>query len=398
MNSKEKSKWLTWEVFGVGLTSFFSDLSHEVVTTILPLFLASLGAPPYAVGLIEGISDGLSSFAKLLGGWISDQLGKRKSLALLGYILTGLTQGLFAFAVVWPLALLFRAIGWFGRGWRTPIRDALFYEAVGREASGRAFGFERAMDTVGAVIAPLVALFFISKIGFRNLFLLTWIPGILAFVCFFLFVRDRQVKVFKAFSLRDGLRSFSPQYKQFLFAVTFFGLADFSHTLLIYWAGILLMPVYGLAKASSVAISLYVIHNIVYAAASYPMGHLADKIGKSRILALGYAAACVMFLGLMFSKGNVVVLGFIFILAGFYVAIEDALERAIAGDLLASEIKGTGYGVLASLNGIGDLCSSFIVGVLLSLGCPIFAFGYCLLLGLAGSSLIFRLSLKTSHK
>ena len=395
MHSKEKSHWLTWEVFGFGLTSFFSDLSHEVATTVLPLFLASLGAPAYAIGLIEGISDGLASFAKLLGGWISDRLGKRKSLAFLSYVLTGLTQVLFAFAFVWPLALLFRAIGWLGRGWRSPIRDALFHEAVPKESSGRAFGFERAMDTLGAVIAPLVALFFVSKIGFRNLFFLTWIPGILSFVCFFIFIKDRQVKAFRAFSLSDGLRLFSPKYKKFLSAVTFFGLADFSHTLLIYWAGVLMTPVYGTGRASSLAISLYVLHNIIYAAASYPMGYFADRIGKSRVLALGYAIACLMFLALMFSKGNWVVLVAIFTLGGFYMAIEDALERAIAGDLLSSEIKGTGYGLLASLNGVGDLVSSFVVGLLLSLSSPVIAFGYCLLLGLSGTFFLFRLTVVT---
>lgn len=390
MVNRQENRWLTWEVFGFGITSFFSDLAHEVATTVLPVFLASLGAPPYALGLIEGMADGLSSASKLLGGWVSDRLGKKKFFASLGYLTTGITQGLFAFVTIWPQAFLARVAGWIGRGWRTPIRDALFHEAVPKEASGRAFGFERMMDTMGAVIAPLVAFFFLSKIGYRKLFLLTWIPGLLSFFCFLIFVKDRKDAPIKAFSLIQGLQQLSPRYRKFLLGVTCFGLADFSHTLLIYWAGLLMTPVYGVAKASSLAILLYALHNVIYAAASYPMGHLGDKIGQRIVLGIGYALACLMFLGLAFAKGNLFFLALIFGLGGFYIAVEDALERAIAGNLLAKEIKGTGYGVLASLNGIGDLFSSFVVGILLSFGSPILAFGYCVILGSAGTFFILR--------
>lgn len=383
-----KTKWLTREVFGFGITSFFSDLSHEVATAVLPVFLASLGAPAYAVGLIEGAADGLAAAGKLLGGWVSDRWGKRKSLAFTGYLLTGLSQGFFAFVTWWPEALLARVTGWLGRGWRTPIRDALFHEAVPREASGRAFGFERMLDTLGAVLAPLIAFFFLSKIGYRNLFLLTWIPGVLAALCFFIFIKERAASPSKPFSLAEGIRSFSPDYRRFLWGVSLFGLGDFSHTLLIYWAGVLMAPVYGLAQASRLAILLYVFHNIVYALASYPMGWLGDRIGKLRVLQLGYLAACLMFLALAFAKGSFFLLAVIFLSGGFFMAIEDALERAIAGDLLTPALKGTGYGLLASLNGVGDLFSSFIVGLLLSLGSPALAFGYCLVLGLAGTFLI----------
>ena len=228
-NTSHQSKWLTKEVFGFGITSFFSDLSHEVATTLLPVFLAALGAPAYAVGLIEGTADGAANIGRLFGGWVSDQLGKRKWLAVIGYFMTGLSQGLYAFVTVWQQALFIRTAGWMGRGWRSPIRDALFHESVPKEASGRAFGFERMMDTLGAVIAPALVFFFVSKTGFKQIFIWTWLPGILSALCFILFVKEKKIPKSKPFSLAGGIRSFSPEYRHFLFAVTLFGLSDFSH-------------------------------------------------------------------------------------------------------------------------------------------------------------------------
>lgn len=385
-----KRKWLTPQVFGFGITSFFSDLSHEVATTVLPLFLASLGAPAYAVGLTEGLADGLASLGKLVGGWFSDQRGKRKSMAFIGYAITGVTQGMYAFVSIWPQALILRVMGWMGRGWRSPIRDALFHDSVLKANSGKAFGFERMMDTLGAVLAPLSAYFLLPLIGFKNLFALTWIPGILAALCFLVFVKDHRVHHPKKFSFSKGLKSFSERYRVFLVAVTLFGFADFSHALLIYWAGVLLTPEHGIVKASSMAILLYVFQNIVYALVSYPAGHIADKIGKFRVLVIGYALGCLMFAALIFADGNYYFLLLIFLVRGFYMAIQNTLERAIAGDLLEPEIKGTGYGVLASLNGLGDLLSSLIVGILLTAGSSALAFGYCFLFAVLGTLALFQ--------
>ncbi|MBI1884684.1 MAG: MFS transporter [Chlamydiae bacterium] len=397
-SSKRNSSWFTREIFGFGLTSFFSDLAHEVATTLLPVFLASLGAPPYAVGLVEGVADGLANVGKLLGGWLSDRFQKRKSFALAGYVLTGLTQGLFGLVTFWPQALFARSIGWLGRGWRGPIRDALFHESICKEVSGRAFGFERAMDTLGAVIAPMAVFFLVSEIGYRPLFLCTWIPGGLAVLCFAFFIKEKPHPLKSSFSLFKGIKSFSPRYRKFLLAVTCFGLADFSHTILIFWAGRSMTRFYGVEEASQRAILLYVFHNIVYAAASYPMGYWGDKIGKFRVLALGYGLACIMFLGLFFAGGNFKALFFVFVIGGLYVAIQDTLERAIAGDLTPKEIKGTAYGVLASLNGVGDFLSSLMVGILLSCNIPQLAFGYCFLLALFGMMLVLRLADGENHK
>src|ERR1700747_3735264 len=139
---------------GTGLASLFSDWGHEAATAILPAFLAGLGAPAYALGIIEGVSDGLSSFAKLAGGWIADRPALRKPVGIIGYLATGLSTFAYAFAHTWPAILVIRALGWIGRGGRGPSRDALLADAVATGTEGRAFGFEGAMDTIGAALRP----------------------------------------------------------------------------------------------------------------------------------------------------------------------------------------------------------------------------------------------------
>src|SRR5579862_6134410 len=184
----QSKRWLTRGVLGIGLASLFSDWGHEAATSILPVFLASLGAPAFALGVIEGVSDGLSSFAKLAGGWIADRPKWRKPTGVVGYVATGLSTFAYAFAQSWPAVLLMRALGWVGRGSRGPSRDTLLSDAVAPEQQGRAFGFERAMDTLGAILGPLCATALIGLIGTRGVLKLTAIPGLAAALAFALLV------------------------------------------------------------------------------------------------------------------------------------------------------------------------------------------------------------------
>jgi MFS family permease len=179
------------DVLGLGLDRFLSDLGYEADTAILPLFLAALGAPPYALGAIETVSDGLSSFAKLFVGWLGDNVRSRRPWAAIGYAITGITTGLYGVATGWLDVLVARAIGWSGRGLRSPLHDTLLTETVPVEARGRAFGFDEAADTAGAIAGPLLALAVIgllSKIttaidSYRTIFWLAAIPGLLAAAC-----------------------------------------------------------------------------------------------------------------------------------------------------------------------------------------------------------------------
>src|ERR1700747_454407 len=196
METKEKqqqSGWLNRTVLGVGLTSLFSDWSHETATAVLPAFLAVIGAGPAWLGAIEGIADGLSSFAKLAAGHYTDRLKRRKPLAVFGYAFTALATASFAFATHAYHVLFGRAAAWLGRGVRSPAKKALLAAEVQPNAYGRAFGLERLMDTVGAIAGPLTALCVLEATGhsFRKVFLWTLLPGLVAVAAFWLLVRER---------------------------------------------------------------------------------------------------------------------------------------------------------------------------------------------------------------
>src|SRR6266853_39856 len=173
-------RWLNRTVLGIGLASLFSDWSHEIATAVMPAFLASMGAAAAWLGLIGGLSDGLSSFAKMASGYYTDKLQRRKPIAVIGYILTALGTASFGFASAAWHVLVARASAWLGRGVRTPVRKALLAAAVTPETYGRAFGFERMMDTLGAIIGPASAFLLLNALHhhYPSLFAITLIPSL----------------------------------------------------------------------------------------------------------------------------------------------------------------------------------------------------------------------------
>jgi MFS family permease len=398
MNEKpQPARWLNRNVVGMALASFFSDAGHEMATAVLPMFLIAMGAPAFALGTIEGVADAVSSFVKLGAGWFSDRLGRRKPIAVTGYFLTGLTTGLFAFVVSWPQVLLARAAGWFGRGIRGPVRDAMLAESVAPEARGRAFGFHRMGDTLGAIIGPALALLMLSLVNgqvsettYRIIFLVTLIPGLLAAFSFWLFVKERRRSPNPQSNLFTSIRSLPRSFQRYLIGVGLFGIGDFAHSLLTLRAIQMLTPTMGAAEAGQLAILLYVIHNILYAGMAFPIGVLADRVGKREVLAAGYGLAAVMGFGWIFAVPSAPYLALLFALGGSFIAAEDTLEGALAADLLPEDVRGTGYGVLATVNGLGDFISSIVVGFLWTVFAPAIGFAYSTILSLLGAIVIWR--------
>lgn len=390
--------WLNQTVWGMAITSFLSDLGHEAQSTLLPGFMAALGLPPLALGAVEGLADASASFMKLAAGWFSDRIGRRKGLVVGGYLATGLASGFIAMAAGWPLILFGKFFGWLGRGLRGPLRDALLTDSIPAEARGRAFGFHRAGDTLGAILGPLAAVMVLgwgathglaSMTFQRNLMAWTLVPGVLAGLAFAVLVKERARSRPKILSFRHALTQMPKTFRSYLAGVGLFGAGDYAHTLLILAATQLLAPSLGLAKAATVGGLLYVLHNVIYALSAFPVGALADRFrNHRRILGLGYSlsVAVPLLLMVVFRQGHASIpfLALIFCMAGLVNGIQDTLEGATTADLVPEDHRGLGFGLLGAVNGGGDLVSSLLVGALWTLH-PLWGFGYAAILMAVGA-------------
>ena len=401
----EKPKgWFNRTVVGVGVTSALGDFCYETTTVILPGFLAVLGIPAAALGIIEGIADAVASFTKMVSGYIADKLGHRKLLVLVGYGLTPVGQVLIALAAGWPLLLFGRVVSWFGKGLRGPLRDAIVIQAVSPETRGRAFGFHRAADTIGAVIGPLLAVALLGLAHdwhwndasgpFRFVLWLSVIPGALAVLAFLTLVRDPEHSPNPALKFFSSLRRLPTQFKRYLGAVGIFGIGDFSHSLLILAATTLLTASMGVVHAAQVAGLLYVWRNVVQVLVSYPVGMLADRVGHLTMLVAGYVlgalTAILTALAFWFGIDNIALLTGIFLIAGIYVAVQEALESTVAAEMVQPDTLAMSYGALGTVNGAAKFISSTTVGVVWTVVSPVLGFGLAAGMMVAGTLALLR--------
>ncbi len=396
--------WLNRTVGGAGLTSALGDFCYETTTVILPGFLAVLGIPAAVLGFIEGIADAVASFTKMISGYIADKLGHRKLLVIIGYGLTPVGQALIAMASGWPLLLIGRLVSWFGKGLRGPLRDAIVAQAISPETRGRAFGFHRAMDTVGAVVGPLLG---VGLLGwaqelpwaepagpFRLVLWFSILPGMLAVLAFLTLVKDPEDSPNPALQFFRALQGLPARFKRYLGAVGLFGMGDFSHTLLILAATQLLTASMGVVKAAQTAGMLYVWRNIVQVGLSYPVGMLADRYGSLPVLISGYTmgvlTAVATAMAFSFRIDSVVLLGAIFFVAGLYMAVQEALESTVTAGMVSRGALATSYGALGTVNGSSKFVSSTAVGTLWTVVSPVFGFGLAALLMAVGTMALLR--------
>ena len=397
-------RWLNRTVAGAGLTSALGDFCYETTTVILPGFLAVLGIPAAVLGIIEGIADAVASFTKMISGYIAGKLGHRKLLVVVGYGLTPIGQVLIAMASGWQLLLAGRVVSWFGKGLRGPLRDAIVTQAISPETRGRAFGFHRAMDTVGAVVGPLLG---VALLGwaqglswddpagpFRVVLWFSILPGVLAVLAFLTLVKDPEHSPNPALQFFRALRGLPSRFKRYLCAVGLFGIGDFSHSLLILAATQLLTSSMGVVQAAQMAGMLYVWRNIVQVIMSYPVGMLADRYGSLPVLIVGYAlgvlTAIMTAMAFWFTIDSPVLLGVVFFIAGLYMAVQEALESTVTADMVSRDMIAMSYGALGTVNGTSKFVSSTVVGVLWTVVSPVFGFGLAALLMAAGTVALMR--------
>ncbi len=373
----DTSTWFNPGVRSIGLASFLSDVGHEIPTSLLPSFLTvTLGAPASALGLIEGIADGAAGVAKLGGGALADDPERRSKVAVGGYVTTAVLSSAIGLATAPWQVLVLRTGAWTARGVRGPARNAVLADMVPPEAYGRAYGFERMGDNLGAIVGPLLAIPLIALIGVRPAMLVSIVPGLLAALAMFAAIRRvrrptererRPIRLQVRPVLRGGLGR--------LFAgMGAFEFGNCAATLLILRATELLEPGRGQDRAASIAVLLYVAYNVAATLTSLPAGHLGDRRGTRLVLLGGAGAFLAAYLVFAGSGANIPALAAGFVLAGVGIGAAETAEHAAVATRADEAIRGSAFGLLAALQSAGNLAASAVAGILWTAFSPTVAF------------------------
>lgn len=369
MNSrKDRRGWRTLprNVWAVSLTSLFTDISTEMVINLIPLYLANvLGIKTPLIGLIEGIAETTSSVLKVFSGWLSDRLGQRKQLVVLGYFLSSISKPFFAFASTWPGVLLIRWMDRVGKGIRTAPRDALIVDSVEPERRGLAFGVQRSADTFGALLG-LVTAYAITTAGgggvsltketFQTAAIASALPAFIAIAILVFGARDIPVKRTKSPPPRLTLKGLPPRFRIFLGIVMIFTLGNSADAFLILRAQERGLDIPG------VLLSL-LLFNAVYVLLSTPAGSLSDRVGRQRMIAIGWATYGLVYLGFALAQQPWHITA-MYTLYGVYYALYDGVAKAFIADMTPAEMRGTAYGVYHAAVGLMAFPASLLAGVL----------------------------------
>jgi len=343
----------------IGLVSFFNDVASEMIYPIVPIFLtAVLGAPASIVGLIEGIAESTASVLKVISGWFSDKLQKRKPFVIAGYSLSTISKVILGFAFSWPIVLVARFIDRFGKGTRTSARDALIAESSLATNRGRSFGFHRALDTLGAVIGPLAAILLLYILGnnLRLIFLLAVIPSIIGVILLILYVKEKNKEPIKQEPIKFNWRNLNQSFKIFLIISIIFAIGNSSDAFLILRAK-------NLGLSITLIILVYALFNFTYALFSTPAGIISDKVGQKKVL-LG-SFLLFSFVYLLFGLINQsLFLWLLFPIYGVYMALSEGIGKAYISNLVPQERTGTAFGIYQTTIGLCTFFASFIAGLL----------------------------------
>ncbi|MDL1980808.1 MAG: MFS transporter [Deltaproteobacteria bacterium] len=376
---------ITRNIFIMGLVSLFTDLSSQMVFPLIPLFLTTvLGCGAYAVGIVEGAAETTASLLKVVSGYWSDKIGKRKPFVLFGYSMSTITKPLFALANIWTFVLFLRVIERIGKGIRTAPRDALIAESCDESVRGKAYGFHRAADGIGSTLGAVLALLLLPMWGYRNIFLFAMVPGIISvFIIFFIQEKNAPAKQEKKeVSVKLSLKELPVNLRFFIIVSSLFALGHFGYAFLLLRAK-------NIGLADNMAIFLYVIFYIVYSICAVPLGIVSDKVGRKPVLMGGYVLFGITSLGLLVTSSFYGILLF-FIIYGIFYAMIDGTQRAFVVDLAPQHLKGTALGVFHTAIGLVALPGGYIAGLLWDKVSPEATFGYGLILAIISAvSLVF---------
>ncbi len=358
-----------FNVIILGIASFLTDVSTEMVYPLLPLYLsAMLGAQaPAFVGLIEGFAESTASLLRVFSGYWSDRLQQRKPLAIAGYSFSVIGKIFLYISTTWQLVLVGRMVDRFGKGIRTAPRDALIADSSEPSQRGNAFGLHRALDSAGASVGVIVAfVFFVSlRDDFSNIFLISLVPALLGVLVLFI-VRERKPER-SATPFESGTkepwwrglgtrwRALDRRLKLFLVIVFIFALGNSSNQFLLLRAN-------NLGFDNATVILMYLVYNIVYALISWPAGRLSDRVGRKALLVVGYFTYGIVYIG--FAIASPLQLWGLFATYGIYVALTEGVEKALVSDIAPTDLRATLIGLHATFTGIGLLPASLLAGFL----------------------------------
>jgi len=354
----------------LGIVSMFTDISTEMILGVLPFFVISqLGATKELLGLMEGAAEFLNNIFRVFSGMISDRIGRRKPLILLGYGLSTLAKPLFAVATTWSDALTVRLADRVGKGIRTSPRDALISESVKEARSGRAFGLHRSADQIGAIVGPVLAFLLLPAFGVRGLFLISLVPGFVSVTVLLLFVQDRRGARTSTNVLKNAKTVLTKRFGAFLVVMGVFALGAYNFSFVLVKAD-------SLGVDSGTIPLVYATLNVATVLTGLPSGLLADKYGKDRFLIAGFGIFFASSLaGLLITEGALLAFPIAFIY-GTYLGISDTLQRALVPSFVSNELKGTAYGVYYLVIGVCSLVANLVFGALWDLFSVSAAFEY----------------------
>ncbi len=347
-------------ILGLGLISLMNDMSSEMIYPLLPVFLTSvLHASAASLGVIEGVAETTVSVLKYLSGYISDRTRKRKAIFAAGYTVSNIIRPLIGIATAWWHVLILRFGDRVGKGIRTAPRDALLAESAPETDRGLAFGFQRAMDHLGAILGPLIAAALIRFCDYpiKTVFLMSAIPGAVTIIIAFFAVKEKVPKENAGTKMKDAYRaSITPRYMFFLLTVFVFTLGNSTDAFLLLRAR-------NLGVALSMIPILWVAFHISKSLFSVPGGRLSDILGRKSIIMAGWALYSLVYLGFAFASTEIAV-WVLFLVYGIYFGLCEGTEKALVADLVPDDSsRGNAYGMYNLAIGIGAFPSSVVFGV-----------------------------------